>query len=97
MAQACARLASGVGVLRQPRASHETLLSKAADENCPACSAFYKVSEQAGRGQAKQLHCSELRIGKNACAGAQWSRRDTSAPIEALHRYGLSIIARTSD
>jgi hypothetical protein len=36
------------GALRQPTASHETLMSKDADANCPACSASHKVAEQVG-------------------------------------------------
>ena len=41
------------GVLRQPTASHETLRSKDADENCPACSARHKVAR--GLGGAGEL------------------------------------------
>ena len=44
---ACSSWRVRFGMLRQPAARHETLRSKDADENCPACSAFYKVAEQA--------------------------------------------------
>ena len=37
----CSSWRARFGLLRQPTASHKTLLSKDADENCPACSAYH--------------------------------------------------------
>ena len=51
------------GVLRQSTASHETLRSKDANENCPACSASGKVAEQVG---------AEL-LGKRPVPGTSFS------------------------